>query len=50
MPTSPVSSERSLLSRAQPAPWLLMGLPGLTGLRLVLVLHLLHREVAAAGT
>ena len=67
MPTSPVSSDRSLLSRAQPAPcntapdeltlttdhwpltWL-MGLPGLTGLRLVLVLHRLHRDVAAAGT
>ena len=51
LPTrSPVSSDLILLRRAQPAPWLLTGLPGLTGPTVVLVLHLLHLLLAAAGT
>jgi len=49
-PRSPVSSDLILLSLAQPAPWLLTGLAGLTGPLAVLVLHLLHLLVAAAGT
>jgi len=45
MPMSPDSSDRSLFTRAHPAPWLI-GLPGLTGLKLVLVLHRLHPVLA----
>ena len=40
----------SLLSRAQPAPALLTGLPGEVGESAVLVLQRLHLQLAAAGT